>query len=387
MVVTTLGRRRILGYRAAAQGLDRTSAGRDRVLALGVQDTPYGSARDALAARSDDAAAEHDSLVLVWSWRGAPHLHRPGDLAFLAAALWPVNDTDATTRIGTGQIREGAQRGLRAFTEAAEAMGAALTGPMTKGELSAAVSAAVPADLTYHCPSCRTRHISGALFQQVGLAARVRVCPQGRSTHLDVLPAGIGPDAVPERAEGTAAALHRYADVLAPVTPAGLAAFLGTDIATIRAVLPDDLVPVNGPAGKGLVPAAAVADLDGAADVRATRLLPPGDPWLQARDREFLVPERARRKRSGARSAAPVSSSSTGRYEGSGGRGPRPGTRSRCRSSRSSRCPCKRGTNSRPRHSDWPAPGSAPARPWGMPADDPATAPRRATGCRGRRRQ
>lgn len=296
MVVTTLGRRRILGYRAAAQGLDRTSAGRDRVLALGVQDTPYGSARDALAARSDDAAAEHDSLVLVWSWRGAPHLHRPGDLAFLAAALWPVNDTDATTRIGTGQIREGAQRGLRAFTEAAEAMGAALTGPMTKGELSAAVSAAVPADLTYHCPSCRTRHISGALFQQVGLAARVRVCPQGRSTHLDVLPEGIGPDAVPERAEGTAAALHRYADVLAPVTPAGLAAFLGTDIATIRAVLPDDLVPVNGPAGTGLVPASAVADLDGAADVRATRLLPPGDPWLQARDREFLVPDRARRK-------------------------------------------------------------------------------------------
>ncbi len=355
MVVTTLGRRRILGYRAAAQGLDRTSAGRDRVLALGVQDTPYGSARDALAARSDDAAAEHDSLVLVWSWRGAPHLHRPGDLAFLAAALWPVNDTDATTRIGTGQIREGARRGLRAFTEAAEAMGAALTGPMTKGELSAAVSAAVPADLTYHCPSCRTRHISGALFQQVGLAARVRVCPQGRSTHLDVLPEGIGPDAVPERAEGTAAALHRYADVLAPVTPAGLAAFLGTDIATIRAVRP----ACCRPAIRGCRPGT-------------------GSSWCRT--------ERAGR-RSGDRSAAPVSSSSTGRYEGSGGRGPRHGTRSRCRSSRSSRCPCGRGTNSRPRRSDWPAPGSAPARRWGMPADDPATAPGRATGCRGRRRQ
>lgn len=66
-------RQNVLGYRAWAQGLDRRPGGIDRILDLGVQDTPHGSARGALVARGvpvadpPAAAAATGALVTVWS--------------------------------------------------------------------------------------------------------------------------------------------------------------------------------------------------------------------------------------------------------------------------------------------------------------------------------
>ncbi|MEO5876702.1 MAG: hypothetical protein ABIS86_04255, partial [Streptosporangiaceae bacterium] len=104
-----VSRQQVLAYRVAAQGLDRSST-EPEVLALGAQDTPYGSARLALSARG----ASPDPLTLVWATRGAPHLFRTRELPALARALWPVSDADATARISTTPIKEGAKLGLAA---------------------------------------------------------------------------------------------------------------------------------------------------------------------------------------------------------------------------------------------------------------------------------
>ncbi|QGN47200.1 DNA glycosylase AlkZ-like family protein [Micromonospora sp. WMMD558] len=171
--MTEVDRRRVLGYRAAAQELHRPG-GRAADLAvagLGVQDTPYGSARLALAARG--VPPEDDRLELIWSMRGAPHLHRRTDLPALATALWPLSDADATRRIA-GQIRTGAALGIAAFTAAAIAFAEVVTGPVPKGEASRAVSDRVPPELTYDCGPCAARHISGSLFQQAGPFLAVR---------------------------------------------------------------------------------------------------------------------------------------------------------------------------------------------------------------------
>ncbi|RPK56908.1 hypothetical protein EES43_23325 [Streptomyces sp. ADI96-02] len=281
-------REQVLAYRVAAQGLDRSLAAPE-VLALGVQDTPYGSARIALAARG----ASPDGLELVWSFRGAPHLHRRAGLPALAGALWPLDDADATARISTASIREGARLGLAAFRATAEAFRAAVTEPTAKGEVSTAVSAAVEPSLTYWCATCGARHISGLLFQQAALFGSVGVAAERGRTVLSPL---AEPFPVPEAASGTAGLVRAYLRFLGPATPAEAAAFLGTKPAVVRAVWPDGLAEVAVDGRSAWLPESRLPELRAATSGDAVRLLPPGDPYLQARDRALVVPERGRQK-------------------------------------------------------------------------------------------
>lgn len=290
--VPAVSRGTVLAYRAAAQQVERVD---DRpsalaVLDLGVQDTPYGSARQALAVRSggplDDAA-----LTLVWSTRGAPHLHRIADLPGLTEALWPLNDADATARIAGQQIRDGAKLGLRAFTETAEAFQAVVTGPMPKGEVSTGVSALVDRSLTYDCTSCAARHISGALFQQAGLAGAVQLRVEGSATVIAPIKSHVG---VPTASAGTGRLVEAYLRLLGPATPAEVAKFVGTTQKHLKAVWPDDLAEVIVDGRRTWLPADRLDALRSAQRPRLVRFLPPSDPFLQARDRDLLVPDRAR---------------------------------------------------------------------------------------------
>ncbi|MFI1225032.1 MULTISPECIES: DNA glycosylase AlkZ-like family protein [unclassified Streptomyces] len=283
-----VSREQVLRYRVAAQGFDRASPAPE-VLALGVQDTPNGSARVALAARG----ASGDPLERVWSFRGAPHLHRRADLAALAEALWPLDDADATARIDTAVIKGGAHLGLAAFRVTAEAFRGTVTAPLGKGEVSTAVSAAVPESLTYWCVPCEARHISGLLFQQAGLFGSVRVGIDRGKTVLAPLASRFP---VPATASGTEGLVRAYLRFLGPATRAEVAAFLGTRPTAIRPVWPDGLAEVAVDGRTAWLPESEVEALRGAPRARAVRLLPPGDPFLQARDRSLLLPARTRQK-------------------------------------------------------------------------------------------
>jgi len=285
----SVDRGRVLGYRVAAQGLDRPG-GPPPALALGIQDTPPGSARLALAARTP-GPVDDGGLTLLWAARGAPHLHRPADLPALAAALWPVSDADATARITSTPVKEGARLGIAALRAAADALRAVVTGPMPKGEASAAVSARVPASLTLWCASCDAQHVSGAVFQQAGLFAGVRLEPGARPTTLAPIPGWPG---VPDAAAGTPELLAAILRLLGPGTLADAARHLGTTPAALRPVWPGDLAEVRVDGAPAWLPADAVDALRAAPPPRLVRLLPPSDPYLAARD--LLVPDRARRK-------------------------------------------------------------------------------------------
>ncbi|WP_319461767.1 DNA glycosylase AlkZ-like family protein [Micromonospora sp. RTP1Z1] len=291
--VPEIDRKRVLAYRVASQQLDRPGlrpADLD-ALALGAQDTPYGSSRLALAARVPATVGlDDDRLELVWSFRGAPHLHRRAELPALAAALWPLSDTDAARRL-PGQIREGAKLGLAAFRAAADAFRAVVTAPMDRGEVSRAVTERIPAALSYDCRPCGARHVSGALFQQAGLAGGVRLAVSGRAARLAPLAERPAP---PAAASGTDALALAYQRLLGPATVGDVAAFLGTSTTELRRVWPADAqaeVRVDG--RPAWVPADRLDALRAVDPARLVRLLPPGDPYLQARDRALLVPERA----------------------------------------------------------------------------------------------
>ncbi|MET9800595.1 crosslink repair DNA glycosylase YcaQ family protein [Streptomyces sp. NPDC006368] len=283
-----VGRERVLAHRVAVHGFDRSSRAPD-VLVLGAQDTPHGAARQALAARGASA----DGLDLVWSFRGAPHLHRRTELPALAGALWPLDDADATARINTAVIREGARLGVEAFRVTARAFRQVVTGPMTKGDVSTAVSASVPGSLTYWCEPCGARHISGLLFQQAGLFGGVGVAVEGGRTVLAPLRRRFP---VPVEASGTATLVRAYLRFLGPATPAEVASHLGTTRTVVKAVWPEGLAEVSVEGKRAWLPAPELAALLSAESGDLVRLLPPGDPFLQARDRELLVPDRKRRK-------------------------------------------------------------------------------------------
>ncbi|GAB7189353.1 crosslink repair DNA glycosylase YcaQ family protein [Kineococcus sp. NUM-3379] len=291
-----MDRARVLAHRLHVQELHRPAPVAARGLAvtgLGVPDVPHGSARLALAVRGA-APGDEEGLTLVWAARGAPHLHRTEELPAAAAALWPLSDADAGVRIRSGQTPDAPALGLEGFRATAEAFREVVTRRMPKGEVSAAVTARVPAELSYDCRSCAAHHVSGTVFQSAALAGRVGLHREGQGTELQPLD---GVPAVPQAAEGTAELVRAYLHLHGPATAKEAASWLGTTQAHLRAVWPRDLATVLVDGRRAQLPAEHLDALLCAPSPRGVvRLLPPGDPWLQSRDRELVLPDAAARK-------------------------------------------------------------------------------------------
>ena len=269
------------------------------VLDLGVQNSPPGALQAALSARlaeplppSADLTAD-GALTLAWTLRGAPHLHRTADLPVLAAAGWPRDDADAGARLGWQRKRlaevDGAARW--AFRAVADAVRAVLTQPMTKAELSRAVTDVVPTVLSPFCRPCGVHHVGEQLLRVAALPGGARLVPGSRPLTFEAIPQWPGPPA--DDAACTTPVQAAYLRFFAPATDADIAGFLGT---TRAATAPDRpaAVPVTVEGRTGMVAEDDVAALRAARSRGVVRLLPPSDPYLQGRDRE------AARARSGA---------------------------------------------------------------------------------------
>lgn len=267
-----MDRTRVLAHRFAAHGLAERGPVPPAVLSLGVQDSPPGSLPLALAARTDDPPS---GLTVVWSHRGAPHLHRTADLPALATACFPASEKDATARLGWQRTRLAEIGDVReALRVIAAAMADVLaSGPRVKGELSGAVTTRIPAALSPWCEPCGVHHVAEQLFRMAGLPAGAALRPGTTPVVLEAIPGWAGP---PVDGDPTPVA-RDYLALFAPAAAADAAGFVGTSVTAIRPFLPEPPEPGE-------------ADPTG-----AVRLLPPSDPYLQGRDRAFLVPEKAHR--------------------------------------------------------------------------------------------
>ncbi|GAA1969907.1 DNA glycosylase AlkZ-like family protein [Amycolatopsis minnesotensis] len=298
-----MDRRQVLAYRIAAQGLHREHGGADTaaslaVFDLGVQDGARDVALLALTARLDriPSLVDDPALVLVWSHRGAQHYHRRADLPAVTRALVPLNEADAMARLGW-RAKQAAEAGMTAtdalFT-AARAMREVVPGPTGKGAASTAISKLVPEALTYACRGCQATHILENLFRLCSLPGGVRLVPGESPATLAPLEGrgriGTKPD--PAAVTATIAA---YLTLHGPATAGAAAGFVGTSAASAKAVLPD-LVPVDVEGKRALIAPENLAALESPPEPDLVRLLPPWDPFLQARDRDVLVPDRALQK-------------------------------------------------------------------------------------------
>jgi hypothetical protein len=304
--IVTLERSHVLAHRVRAHELDRTRGPRSKlvttaVLDIGVQDTHGWAARLALANRQAPNAAAKlaeppDELTPAWSTRGAPHLHRPDDLTRFAAGLWPLSDRDVITRLGSGvgkQLRDSELEPLAAWEVVVDAMAATVTEPMPKGEVSAAVTAAIPDELSAWCRGCGATHVSEMLFRETALPAGLQILPG--ASPLTLTPIDGWKPVAPDPGAATTI-IADYLRLLGPGTIGDAANFLGTRKDDAQGVWPDALVEVEIGGRKAWVPEADLSDLRAAKTPKLVRLLAPSDPYLQTRDRGLLVPEPDRQK-------------------------------------------------------------------------------------------
>ncbi|HEY2998055.1 MAG TPA: crosslink repair DNA glycosylase YcaQ family protein [Acidimicrobiales bacterium] len=303
--VPEVTRAQVLAHRLATNRFDRTVTDPDdlAIVDLGVQDSPAGSAVLALAARlpvDPDGApvAVPDGWLLVWSVRGAPHVHRRRDLAALARALWPADDADAAARLAASArtLADGGLAPVAGLRATAEALAAVLTEPLAKGAASAALTAAAPAACSAWCRGCQVVHVSEQLMRLAALPAGARIEPGTSPPVLARIPRWAGP---PAGHEGGRALVAAYLRLHGPAAAADVAAYLQASRAAVTADWPAGLAEVRVDGRRAWLPADLLDDLVAAPDpgeLDVVRLLPRSDPWLTARDRTLTVPDPAHRR-------------------------------------------------------------------------------------------
>ncbi|MEO8889657.1 MAG: crosslink repair DNA glycosylase YcaQ family protein [Jatrophihabitantaceae bacterium] len=298
-----VSREQVLAFRAAAQGLHRDSSdvGDLAILDIGVQDSGADAARLAFDARlaatpPPDGVGPGQPLALVWSLRGAPHVHRRSDLNDVAGALYPLSEADAMGRLNeTGpSISRAGIPALEQYAIAVREMKAVVGRPMGKGAVSTAVTRRIPEPMWRDCRPCKAKHISDSAMRPAALAAGLEFQP---GTSPPVLQPR-SRSRVPKQTDVPALQrmIRAYLSLLGPATQGDVAGYLDARRADIAAVWPDDLLEVSVDGHRGWVPTDRADELNSPPAPDVVRLLGGFDPWVQARDRELIVPDRALHK-------------------------------------------------------------------------------------------
>jgi hypothetical protein len=295
LVVLSVVREQVLGFRVRAQQLDRAHGSLDdtAVLDIGVQDTGTDGGLWALANRGVDPAEVRAELALVWTVRGAPHLYRRSDLPAVAATTWPFSDADAGKRIvdAAKPLKAAGISNLAALDTVAEAMRAIVRAPMVKGEMSGRLTRQLDDVYLRHCVPCDAVHVYEMPFRLAALRAGLELRPGTSPPVLEPMP-GFAPAAdVPRRLDVVRACLR----LLGPATHQHVAGYLDAPVTDVRAHWPADAVEVDVEDERRWMLADDADRLD-EAPPRTTRLLGPFDLYLQVRDRSLLVADRAHAK-------------------------------------------------------------------------------------------
>jgi hypothetical protein len=272
----------VLAFRLARSGLaERRASTLAEAAACPASDFARDAALLALAARMDgltraayDRATDDGSLVVAHVLRCAIHAVAPQDHGLWGRALVGRSDAELSSRFTAAALEE----------VAAATADALAAGPLDKNGLHDALRARVRDELLVWCEVCRSRHVGGTLWRYATIVAGARLDSQRRYILSSPQPA----DPVD--------ALRRF---LRFYGPSDRAAFrLWAEQAApfakrLWAALQDELVET----GHGLLLREDVAALDAPPQARGIRLLPPGDPYLQAPNRRLLAPDPALHKR------------------------------------------------------------------------------------------
>jgi hypothetical protein len=320
MAGTAVTREQILAYRLQRHHLARrlpAGALAEAAAVCGLQNSPPGAALLSLHARVaaasaaalDEALLAAKSLVQVWSVRAAPLLVPVPDAAIFTHGLLP-GDEEETRCLMRGAVEHLQRSGLAAtdlVNWTAAALDAVLDGrELTKDELGVELSRR----LAQHIPAEQRElwispdewgHFGESLarFALNVVALRGAFCllsHPGRAATFVRADQWLGqPFVAPPDAAGEL--LRRYLAAYGPSTRAHFAQWAG--IAPGQAQrswqrLAGELVPVQWGRKTLWLHSGDLPGLLSAELPPGVRLLPPHDPYLAARDRDLLLPDKSR---------------------------------------------------------------------------------------------
>jgi len=289
----------------------------DVVGACGVQNSPPGSALLALHARVegvtrdlvDRLVAEDRSLLQSWSMRGAPFYFPTADAPVFTAGVRPATETARLHLIiGVAQALDTLGMGLDETVDLiADEIENVLSGKqLAIDELGAELTGCIAPTLP---PARREKWLADGPYgthQPLGeavvhfclriLTLRGIVCLAPRSGNkapFVLLDEWLGrPLPRVEATTARAELVRRYLRCYGPSTRKDFAAWLGVragDAAPWWATVEDELTPVDVDGRPAWILAGDLDALRSAPRARGVRLLPPGDPYVQLRDRESIV--------------------------------------------------------------------------------------------------
>jgi hypothetical protein len=166
---------------------------------------------------------------------------------------------------------------------------------MTKGAVSTAVTKALPPAFSYWCRGCNATHIYEQLMRIATLHAGVRLVTGATPATLAPLEKRGRLRTKPDVAAATAV-VDRYLRLNGPATQGDAAGFAGTAKSVVTRTWPDGLAEVRVEGRKAFLPEDCLPGLENPPEPDLVRLLPPLDPFTQARDKAVLVPDKARQK-------------------------------------------------------------------------------------------
>ena len=291
---------------------------------VGLPDFPPVAALSALAPRlasssraALDNAFDARTLVRLRAMRGAPVVVPVGDYDLFASGMLPRDEPSMRAFVGAAmdsvkRAKLPAEEAVDLVTRrASEALSAK---PLDRDALHARLRATLPDPLLPYCRACESHHVHPSLLYAVALKGRLVLFPQSDGPYLVwrfdrwMAAAKNGRKQLPGAAANDHAAnlLRRFLAAYGPATPAEFAGWAGIGGGQPQAVwsrVTDELVAVElgAPGQRTSTRFVLAGDADElrAADEAsepAVRLLAPGDPLLQLRDRDTLVQDTALQK-------------------------------------------------------------------------------------------
>lgn len=305
----------VLAFRWQAHQLDRepgSANGLEDVAMLdyGVQGTGTDGFAWSLALRGLDGVVAED-IALLWTLRVAPHAYRRADIAEVLTATAPFSEADAAKRVfdAAKPLKEAGIPVIDALRRIAETERELVgkTG-LVKGEVSTALTSRLDPPYVRDCRPCKAVHAWENPFRLAAAQGGLELDPDTSPPVMRRIPrltpplfAKTGREAA-ERFD----VVRNYLRFFGPALPRDAAGYLDSAMSEVQQEWPADVVSVviTDAAGKPRTLPTVLADdvpvlqeLGGdPARPGTVRLLGAFDPYLQGRDRELLVPEKAAAK-------------------------------------------------------------------------------------------